>query len=103
MGDNRYKLEGLAKTYRPPVGDWSPMGGDLSVMVGDSPTISMDLLSTDCGPPVVLPVLDYSPTTMSVTATFGWGGYGRRWSLVVGDHFGHRWSATGHTLSVTGP
>ena len=68
VGDNQYKLVGSAKTCRPPVGEWSPMGGDLRAMVGDSPTISMDLLPTDCGPPVVLP--DDSPTTMSVTATF---------------------------------
>ena len=39
------------------VSDWSPMGGDLHAMVGDSGTISTDLLPTDCGPPVVGPVL----------------------------------------------
>ena len=58
VGDNRCKLEGSAKTYRPPFGNWSPMGGDLCAMVSDSPTINTDLLLTDCGPPVVLPVLN---------------------------------------------
>ena len=38
---------------------------------------------------------------ISVTATF-LGPHGHRWSLVVGDHFGHSWSAIGHTLSGTG-
>ena len=57
VGDNRYKLDGLAKTCHPLVGDWSPMGGDLRAIVGNSPTISADLLPTDCGPPVVRPVL----------------------------------------------
>ena len=39
---------------------------------------------------------------ISVTVTF-LGVNGRQWSLVVGDFFGHRWSATGLTPSVTGP
>ena len=30
------------------------------------------------------------------------GDHGRRWSQVVGDDFGHRWSPTGRPLSVTG-
>ena len=88
VGDNRYKLEGSAKTSRRMVSDWSPMGGDLRAMVSDSRMISGDLLSTDCGPLEVRPVLDLSPTTMSVTATFclcPWspmvfGGRGPFWS-----------------------
>ena len=39
VGNNRYKLEGSAKTCRRTVGDWSLMGGDLCVKVGDSCTI----------------------------------------------------------------
>ena len=53
----QYKLEGSPKTCRRTVSDSSPMGGDLCAMVGDSPTISADLLLTNCGPPVVRPVL----------------------------------------------
>ena len=58
VGDNKYKLEGLAKTCRRTVGDCSPMGGDLHTMVGDSCMISVDLMPTDCGPLEVRPVLD---------------------------------------------
>ena len=46
----RVQIGGIAKTYRRTVSDWLPMGGDLHVMVGDSRTISVDLLPTDCGP-----------------------------------------------------
>ena len=31
-----------------------------------------------------------------------WGAHGHRWSLVVGNFCGHRWSATSLTSSVTG-
>ena len=55
VGDNQYKLEGSAKTCHRMVSD---LGGDLCVMVGDSCTISADLLPTDCGPLVVQPVLE---------------------------------------------
>ena len=61
VGDNRYKLEGSEKTCRRTVDNWSQMRGDLCVMVGDSRTISTDLLLTNCGPPVIRPVLHSSP------------------------------------------
>ena len=56
-GRQSYKLEGSAKTCHRTVGDWSLMGGNLCAMVGDSRMISVDLLPTDCGPPVLQPVL----------------------------------------------
>ena len=48
----------IAKTCRRTVSDWSLMGADLCAMVGDTPTISVDLLPTDCGPLAIRPVLD---------------------------------------------
>ena len=57
-----------------------------------------------CRPIVAYRLYDQSYTSLrpqiSVTATFVLAN-GRRWSLVVGDHFGRRWSATGRTLCVT--
>ena len=57
VGDNQYKLVGSQRLVVERSVDWSPMGNELSVMVGDSRTISADLLPTDCGPPVLRPVL----------------------------------------------
>ena len=57
-GRQSVQIGEIAKTCRRTVGDWSPMGGNLRAMVGDSPTISVDLLPTDCGPLAVRPVLD---------------------------------------------
>ena len=57
-GRQSVHIGGIAKTCHRTVGDWSPMGGDISAMVSDSHTISADLLPTDCGPLEVRPVLD---------------------------------------------
>ena len=57
VGDNWYKLEGSAKTCRRMVSDWSPMGGNLHAMVGDSHMISAAFLLTACSPLVIRLVL----------------------------------------------
>ena len=69
-GQQSVQIGGITKTCRRTVSDWLPIGSDLRAMVGDSRTISTDLLPTDCGPPVIRQVLHQLPIKIGVTATF---------------------------------
>ena len=84
-------------TDRRPIADWSPTIGNHRWL---SPTVLRQILADHS---------NWSPTGRTshwpkwMLLQHFWGSHGRRWSLVVGDDFGDRWSPTGRSQSVTGP